>query len=219
MLFIQAYYGGSIIKALQALDKNGVPIRQKYVWECRAQDLRTFAQDMVAVAVIKKQQYEQLLLCLNTQQEDKITMDTLYQTLKQMHHLPADVIIEPERLTAAWLGGIWDAEGYVGIDESNGLRVSLSQKNSPVLPALQQIYGGFIAKDWDGLPKALVINSDSAITFLESIHGFVIGKLSQVSAVLQHRRDFPVCTSQKRSNEGEKALKEIREFLAKEKRL
>lgn len=104
---------------------------------------------------------------------------------------------------AAYAAGIFDGEGYIGIDSiciSNGkrriahlgLRIVISQKDGIIMDWLKDNFGGNVYKQRNGSKYYIHrwrIHSDSADRFLRFIYPYVLIKKPQVEFALSFNKE------------------------------
>lgn len=116
--------------------------------------------------------------------------------------------------TAAYSAGIFDGEGYVGIDKTSvshgkirkihhSIRVVISQKDGLIMNWLKEHFGGNVYEQRSGTKYSIYrwrIHSQKAVTFLKYILPYVLIKRKQVEfAIAYYEKSKEHALSSKRS--------------------
>lgn len=115
--------------------------------------------------------------CLQDRTKGRDALAQKVRRLKQIPHEPVTGMLHP-----AYTAGFFDAEGYVGFWKEFTIRVALSQKYSPVLDAIQRLYGGRVSMKGGQFQWRLA--GTGSMAFLTVILPFLVEKREQVQIAL-----------------------------------
>lgn len=118
-----------------------------------------------------------------------------------------------QEIMAAYTAGIFDGEGYVGIDRiskstgsktiHHGIRVVISQKDGLIMNWLKSNFGGNVYQQRNNTDYFIYrwrIHSKKAAYFLETIYPYLIIKKEQVKLALEFVNEREVRHSKSRTN-------------------
>lgn len=142
--------------------------------------------EMLAPHSLMTSKRDQLLILADWPNYSKRREDRarMVERVSQLKHAK-DEPIDPSRVTDAYIGGLFTAEGCVAVEGHTTRRVSIAQKCDAVLVAMRERLGMGRIHGVD-----LVFRGEEAIRLLQRIRPFVgPGKLEQVDLALNLTRD------------------------------
>jgi len=176
---IHRYYGGSFNKQH---GQNGA--RQKWylrISQCAGN--HTLVRAIANHGVIKAPQAALLIKFFN---EGMVNREYTYKRLALLKKRYNEITVDASRLTAAYISGLFDAEGCVMIKVDSHCRLQIAQQSSP--PMLRAI----LCK-WPGGTIRSSINieycGEAGDDLLADLLQHSLGKADQLQILAQHRQD------------------------------
>jgi hypothetical protein len=202
---IALYYGGKARKITEGNSVHRISWRLAY---SDAMDIRALLHDTLPHLQLKLNQAKWMHQHINS--EDETEQKELSENIKQAKTLESyqSVQIEPDRLSAAYVAGLFDAEGCCKIPKGRTtIRISLSQTSSPTL--LEAIWRK--CPHYDGKKHNnkvfLELSSTNAYNFLKWIQPFSVQKAAEIKILIESYDDTTQVQSEhRRMNEEEQAL-------------
>ena len=175
---IYRHYGGSFCKRPR---KNGT--RQQWILQIsQSTHNHTLLREIADHGIIKA---PQAALLLNFFEEGMVNRGHAYRQLGLLKKRYHEIVVDASRLTASYIGGLFDAEGSVEIRIKGALSLEIAQKSSPPpLRAILSRWPGGIVND-----VKIRYNGEAVDDIFADLLQHSLGKADQLQIVAQHRRD------------------------------
>ncbi len=202
--FIRHYYGGYIYRKSDHTTNQ----RQKYEFALPTSAVPVFAEHAAAHSVIKANQATLVLDYIAGRVTEEYATLQSKQLHAQYHFLQR---VASDRLTAAYLAGIFDAEGCVGFYHDR-LNAYLSQECPVFLQGVQSLHGGSVRSG------VLSMNGPTACVFLRHIAPYLQVKKEQVQLVLDYVEKYPLRHKHRRSKTQQEEATQVAESVKRLKK-
>jgi hypothetical protein len=211
LIHVQSLYGGSIYVQRSEADT----LRRSYQLNTTIDTVTTLLEDLEKSSIIKLSQIRRALDYIRSGRQDRTEVGRALQIDRK--RLYEEAVVDPERITNAYVAGLFAAEGCVEFriipQDPPRARLSvgccISKQQCPqILEALKTHYGrGSISCG------AWWLRSKDATAFLEMIRPFLVGqKLPQVEQFLAYQTARPYHPLRKKETrkEAEEVAREIK---------
>jgi hypothetical protein len=140
--------------------------------------------------------------------------------LKSLKKQYADVEIDPVRLSDAYIAGLFDAEGHVGVNKGADGRfskiLSITQLGCPaILPAIREVMATQVQCSTTTPGKLRIMSTEAIRAFSGKVHPYLIMKQKE----LQLMQDFIDTTPAKRGCKRKVETADMDEYVARMKEL
>lgn len=209
LTFLQNHYGEGVLLHVPAKLKNH---RDMHVLRFYGQNALGILQDIADYGIVKRDQAASAIKFLRKD----IKFEEVHSLLSSAKNLAdyQSVSILTERLTPAYIAGLFDAEGCVGVKGQTSIVVQLSQKQSPVLlEEITKLHGGSVIAD-----ERMLSGGENAIRFLELIKPFCVHKLPQILCAMKIQ-EFSKLHFRKRTPEDKKHASDLKAYVKAQKHI
>lgn len=181
LVFVQRYFG----KAVAPINITIPNRRRQWILQFHGARATVILRLLLPHFIIKQRQALLALRCIGeASPEQKQVYVQQLREAKTLTNLNT-VTVQPTRLTAAYLAGLWDAEGYVGLT-GRAVRLSLAQLSSiSMLQAVQHHLQLTGCHSWIS-HGVLYLNGASVFVFLKALRPYLVQKADQAQLLLDN---------------------------------